>query len=183
MTTFHNFTLNKTSVELQGCLSQFWKQFQWYMCVSMCVCLLPLCLLHVCLSKHVTSAFKLYYSQIDAYHKTTYYFISTQTFWIIQNNSLPLECIKINKRKNAKQISTFNFSTLCTKIPNDKLLDILCKVVDFVFKGGTKDYIVINKQSCTSWSSKKRGHYFVFTNTLLKEAIKFLLPVFSLLEI
>ena len=109
------------------------------------MCLLPLCLLHVCLSKHVISAFKLYYSQIDAYHKTTYYFISTQTFWIIQNNSLPLECIEINKRKNAKQISTFNFSTLCTKIPNDKLLDILCKVVDFVFKGGTKDYIVINK--------------------------------------
>ena len=59
------------------------------------------------LSKHVTSAFKLCYSQIDAYHKKTYYFSGAKTFWVIQNNSLPLECInKISKRKNAKQIRT-----------------------------------------------------------------------------
>ena len=51
---------------------------------------------------------------------------------------------------------------------------ILCKVVYFVFKEGTKNDIVINKQVCASWSFKKR-HYFVFTKSLLKEAIKFLL--------
>ena len=95
----------------------------------------------------------------------------------MRNNSLLLECIsKINKRKNAKQVSTFDFSILYTKIPHDKLLDILYKVVDFVFKGGTRDYIVSKKQSCTSWSSKKRGHHFVFTKSLFKEAIEFLLP-------
>ena len=128
------------------------------------------------LSKHVTSAFKLYYSQIDAYHKKIYYFSGAKTFLVIQNNSLPIECIKkISKRKNVKQISTFDFSTLYTKIPHDKLLDILYKVVDFVFKEGTWDYIIINKQGCASWSSKKRGHHFVFTKSLLKEAIKFLL--------
>ena len=56
------------------------------------------------LSKHVTSAFKLCYSQIDAYHKKTYYFSGTKTFWVIQNRSLLLKCVnKINKRKNAKQ--------------------------------------------------------------------------------
>ena len=84
------------------------------------------------LSRNFTSAFKLCYSQIDAYHKKTYFFSWTKTFWVIQNNSLSLECInKINRRK---------------KIPHDKLLDILNKVVDFVFKGGTRDYIVVNKQ-------------------------------------
>ena len=103
------------------------------------------------LSKHVTSAFKLCYSQIDAYHKKTYYFSGTKTFWVIQNNSFPLECInKTSKRKNAKQISIFDFSTLYTKIPHDKLLDILYKGANFVFKGGTRDYIVINKQNCAS---------------------------------
>ena len=67
----------------------------------------------------------------------TYYFSGTKTFWVIQKNSLPLEFIsKINKRKNSTQISTFDFSTLYTKIPHDKQLDILYKVVDFVFKGG-----------------------------------------------
>ena len=44
-----------------------------------------------------------------------------------------------------------------------------------MFKGGTRDYIIINKQGCASWSSKKRGHHFVFAKSLLKEAIKFLL--------
>ena len=44
-----------------------------------------------------------------------------------------------------------------------------------MFKGGTRDYIVIKKQGCASWPSKKRGHHFVFTKSLLKENIKFLL--------
>ena len=57
----------------------------------------------------------------------------------------------------------------------DKVLDILYEVLDFVFKGGTRDYIVVNKQVCASWSSKKRGHHFVFTKSLLKEAINHLL--------
>ena len=53
-------------------------------------------------------------------------------------------------------MSTFDFSTHYTKISYDKLLDTLYKVVDFVFKGDTRDYIVTNKQGCASWSSKKR---------------------------
>ena len=70
---------------------------------------------------------------------------------IILAGPKPLECInKINKWKKAKKISTFAFSTLYTKIPHDKLIDILYKVVDFVFKRGTMDYIVINKQGCAS---------------------------------
>ena len=44
-----------------------------------------------------------------------------------------------------------------------------------MFKGGTRDYIIIHKQRFASWSSKKRRHHFVFTKSLLKEAIKFLL--------
>ena len=61
--------------------------------------------------------------------KQKHYFSGTKTFWVIQNNSLPLECIdKIDKRKNTKQRSTFDFSTLYTKIPYDKLLDIYIKL-------------------------------------------------------
>ena len=118
----------------------------------------------------------IYATQIDSYHKNTYYFGGAKTFWVIKNNSLPLECInKIKRRKNAKQISIFNFSTLHTMIPHDNLLDTLYKVVDFVFTRGTRDYIIIKKQGRASWSSKKRGHHFAFTKSLLKEAITFLL--------
>ena len=51
------------------------------------------------LNKHATSAFKLWYSQIDAYHKKSYNFSGAKTFWVIQNNSLHLECIKKNQQK------------------------------------------------------------------------------------
>ena len=44
-----------------------------------------------------------------------------------------------------------------------------------MFKGGTRGYIIINKEGCASWSPKKKGHYFVFTKSPLKEAIKFIL--------
>ena len=59
------------------------------------------------------------------------------------------------QKKNTKQISTFDFSTLYKKISHDKLLDILNKVVDFIFKRSTRDYIVINKQGYTSRLHKK----------------------------
>ena len=66
--------------------------------------------------------------------------ITKKTFYLDQITHR-LECInKINTRKNAKQISTSDFSTLYTKIPHDKLLDISYKVVDSILKGGTSDH-------------------------------------------
>ena len=41
-------------------------------------------------------------------------------------------------------MSTCGFSTLYTKIRDGKLLDILYKVVDFVFKQGPRNYIMMN---------------------------------------
>ena len=62
------------------------------------------------LSKHVTLVFRLCYSQVGAYYKK--HFCGTKTLWVLGINSLPLEYVnKICKRKNAKQISAFDFST------------------------------------------------------------------------
>ena len=109
------------------------------------------------LSKYVKSAFKQCYRQIDAYHKKSILF---------------------------QWDENLDISTLCTRTSHVKLLDIFYKVVDFVFKGDTRDYIAIKKQGCASWSSKKRGHHFVFNKSLPKEAIKFLyITAFSVLEI
>ena len=50
------------------------------------------------LSTHVTSAFKLYYRQIDAYHKK--HFSGTKTFWVMQNKPLLLKALtKSTKEK------------------------------------------------------------------------------------
>ena len=73
------------------------------------------------LRKHFTSSFKQHFS-------------GSKTFWVMQDNSLVLGSInKINKRKYAKQISTFEFFTLYTKLSHDELLDALYKVLGFVF--------------------------------------------------
>ena len=54
-------------------------------------------------------------------------------------------------------------------MPQGKLIDILYKVLDFVIKEGTRDYIVINKQGCTSWSSKKDGITLFLLNHCLEK--------------
>ena len=76
------------------------------------------------------------------------------------------------------------FYTKLTNIALDKLLDILYKAADFVLKGGTTNYAVINKQTrSVSWSSNKRENHFVFTKSFLKEAINlFYITAFCLLE-
>ena len=97
------------------------------------------------LSKHVTSAFKLCYSQKNLYHKNKYYFNWIKIHQVVQNSSLPVKCInKIDKRKNAKQICICDFSWLYIKLLHDKPLGVLYKFVNFMWKGSTRDYIVIN---------------------------------------
>ena len=73
-------------------------------------------------------------------------------YWLPKMHKIPsgARFIIADKKCINKQLSKH-----VTKLP-----DILYKVVDFVFRGGTRDYIMINKQRCASWSSKKRGHHF-----------------------
>ena len=83
-------------------------------------------------------------------------------------------CKQNLQKKKCKTNKCIRFFYICTKIPLDKLLDILYRIVDFVFKGGTKDYIITNK--------------FVDHGHLRKEGITsltnfFYITDFSLLEI
>ena len=40
-------------------------------------------------------------------------------------------------------MSTFDFSTLCTKILHGKLLYVLNEITDCAFKVGTRDYVTV----------------------------------------
>ena len=65
-----------------------------------------------------------------------------------------LVLLAINTRKKAKEISTFDFSTLYTKLPHDKLIKELHKLIDFVFEGGERKYVKINKRGKASRGKK-----------------------------
>ena len=58
-------------------------------------------------------------------------------------------------------MSTFDFSKFYTKIPHDKLPYVLNEITDFVFKGGTRDYITAyNSGVFWSQSNNKTGRSY-----------------------
>ena len=82
---------------------------------------------------------------------------------MIENTAPVIErLIKINNGKKAKNISTYDFSTLYTKLPHDDLVKNLNQMVDFVFEGGNdkkdgnRKYLTV-RGSSVFWSKKKHG--------------------------
>ena len=69
------------------------------------------------LSKAVSKAFKLIFEQVKNFHDKSTFYSNYKKFWVV-NNSFPVieKLTKINEKKNAKSISTFDFSTFYTKI-------------------------------------------------------------------
>ena len=127
------------------------------------------------LSKAVTQIFRLFYKQIESYNKKCKYFTGVNAFWVVQSNQKVTECMKkINSRGKAKSISTFDFSTLYTKIPHDKLLRVLNSLVDFCFTGGSRKFISVTK-SGARWVGDASHCQLVFTKEKVKEAVCYLL--------
>ena len=116
------------------------------------------------ISKDIASLFKLFLKQVRNYHKKSQYFSGVKTFWVIDNNKNVLDSLKsLSKKNRAKKLSTFDFSTLYTKIPHKKLMDVLIDIVEFCFRGRTKDPIKVdtygNAYWCESLNSKDKRFY------------------------
>ena len=80
---------------------------------------------------------------------------------------------KINGKNSAKRISCFDFSTLYTNIPHDKLLERLNNLVDFAFKGGNCNNICFNYNGSAYWGRKAKKK--CFTKHSLKVALNHLI--------
>ena len=102
------------------------------------------------LLKDATSILKLFQKQIESFHDKNTVWLGVNNFWVIQNNKPVVERInKINSKKGALSVRTFDFSTLYTKIPHDLLKNALCEIVDFVFKGGISNGMyVTDREAC-----------------------------------
>ena len=127
------------------------------------------------LSKDITKVFKLIFNQIESYNKKCHFFSGVKTFWTIQNNTPVINSINnLNKRNRALSLTTFDFSTLYTNIPHDKLLSVLNELVDFCFKGSTKNYITVDNYRAR-WTDEPDNNKVFFTKMSLKKSIKYLL--------
>ena len=107
------------------------------------------------ISKAVSNAFKLIYTQVENFHKKAKFLSNYNKFWVLQNSNPVIDILnRINKRQGAKSISTYDFSTLYTKLPHNKLIKELSQVIDFVFDGGKSKYINISNYGKATWGKK-----------------------------
>ena len=127
------------------------------------------------ISTAVSSIFQLIFRQTENFHKKAKYISNYNTFWVLQNVDPVIHNMNtINKKKSAKSISTYDFSTLYTKLPHEKLISRLSQLVDFVFDGGDKSYIRLSPNGVAFWGKKTRGKVG-FSKSSLKIALKHLI--------
>ena len=97
------------------------------------------------LARTITSVFRLLFRQIETYNDECRFFTGANTFWVVQNNKPVIDAMNgLNKRRKATSVSTFDFSTLYTKLPHNKLLMVHNSLIDFCFDGGECKYITVN---------------------------------------
>ena len=123
------------------------------------------------LSRDVSKVFKLLFQQTRNFHDKSYFYSSYNKFWVDENSTPILDKIHwTNAKRNAKCISTFDFTTLYTKIPHQSLIDVLLQIIDFTFSAGKKKYINVARKSAY-WSSKKDNSFSIQS---LKLSVRFL---------
>ena len=115
------------------------------------------------LSKVASLIYKKIFNQVQSFHEKSTFYGNYNRFWVIENSAPVIDKLsKINERKQAKSISTYDFSTLYTKLPHDDLVRNLNRMVDFVFEGGNikkdgnRKYLTV-RGSSVFWSKKKHG--------------------------
>ena len=126
------------------------------------------------ISKVVSNAFKLIFNQIENFHDKSKFYKNVNRFWVINNSRPLIEKLEIiNTRKKAKEISTFDFSTLYTKLPHNDLLRVLNEHIDFAFDGGSKNYLGYT-DSKVFWK-KKPSRKKTISRSQLKSLVRHLI--------
>ena len=148
--------------------------FEFVCCVSLLFIAAPKCSVKP-LSKAVAAIFKQIFYQVEQYNKKSFFYSGVKTFWVIQNNKPVMDSInRINAKRKAKSISTFDFSTLYTKIPHNKLIKVMNEMVDFCFQGDSHKVLAVSKSGCRWVYSSPKGST-IFSKKTTKLAIKYLM--------
>ena len=82
-----------------------------------------------------------------------------------------------NKRRKATSVLIFDFYTLYTKFPSNKLLMVLNNLIDFCFDGGECKYITVDNYGAR-WVNMQLLIYFLIVISLLALRSSFRLLVF-----
>ena len=112
---------------------------------------------------------------MTSFGKMLYKCTGVKHYWVINNSSEIVEYVnKINDRRSGRNITTFDFTTLYTKLSHSDILECLDEVIDLAFKKSKYKYVSVYANSAR-WSNNPRKSTFRFDSTDLKEAVKFIL--------
>ena len=110
----------------------------------------------------------MFFGRIQTYSDKCRFFTAANTFWVVQNNKPVTDAMNgLNKRRKATSVSTFDFSTLYTKLRHNKLLMVLNRLntlTDFCFDGGQSKYIRVNNYGAR-WVKNIKDNVYVSTNS------------------
>ena len=126
------------------------------------------------LSRTASSIYKHIFNQVRNFHRKSTFYKNYNRFWVIENSDPVIEKLsRLNSTKRARNISTYDFSTLYTKLPHDELIANLNEIVDFAFQGGNqkkdgnRKYLTVRGTSAF-WTKTKHGK-----NSLLSLKLSF----------
>ena len=95
-------------------------------------------------------------------------------FWVVQNNKRVTDAMNgLNKQSKATFVSTFDFSTLYTKLPHNKLLMVLNSLIDFCFDGGESKYITVNNYGAR-WVKDIKDNVICLNKQQIKDTVAYL---------
>ena len=126
------------------------------------------------LTQVISKVFKVIYRHVENFHKKSRFFSGFSKFWVVENSFPVIEHLnRINAKKKAKRISTFDFATLYTTLPHDLLVTVLTSIIKFVFDGSCRNKLGFSDHS-VYWTSAGKDDRF-FTKESLADCVSFLI--------
>ena len=106
------------------------------------------------------------FSHIENFHKSK--FLSKYNkLWVLEYVEPVTENINIiNRKKKAKLIGAYIFSTLYITFPHDKLIKMLCNCIALVFECGNRAHVCISKNNFACWGKNSKDNKAFSKSTL-----------------
>ena len=127
------------------------------------------------IAQRLTLGLKAVYSKICSYSRMLFKVTGIKRNWIIDNNAPILDCFNSYMESDrARNVQTYDFSTLYTNLRHDEIKVALKDVVNLAFKHSKCPYISIY-ESGFAWVKNPRENTFRFNVDTLINTIDFIL--------
>ena len=107
----------------------------------------------------------MFFRQVQTYNDKCRFLTGINTFWVVRNNKPVIDAMNgLNKWRKATSVSIFDFSTLYTKLPHNKILMVLNSLIDFCFDGVESKYITFNNYGARRVNNIKDAVAYLLLN-------------------